>query len=36
MMAKYLLDTGIFDHLHKEFLDIIYIDPDADYEIKDL
>lgn len=34
--AKLLTTDRDFDHLHKEFLEVIYIDPGADYKIKDL
>lgn len=33
--AKLLTTDKDFDHLNKEFLEIIYIDPKADYKIKD-
>jgi tRNA(fMet)-specific endonuclease VapC len=34
--AKLLTTDRDFDHLHKEFLEVIYIDPSIDYKIKDL
>ena len=34
--AKLLTTDRDFEHLHKEFLEVIYIDPSADYKIKDL
>jgi predicted nucleic acid-binding protein len=33
--AKLLTTDRDFDHLNKEFLEVIYIDPRADYKIKD-
>ena len=34
--AKLLTTDRDFDHLHQEFLEVIYIDPRADYKINDL
>ena len=34
--AKLLTTDKDFEHLNGEFLEVIYIDPSADYKIKDL